>query len=62
METKSLLESKTLWLNVAAIIIALLAMPEVVGILPVTWLPYIAAITAVLNVIVRMYTTQPIGK
>lgn len=53
--------SKTIIVNVLLGVVAILALPEVVGILPVTVLPIIAAVTPIVNVILRMMTVRPVS-
>lgn len=57
MDAKGLLESKTFWLNV--VIVALVAFQALDG---VAWIDpkAQAAIVAVLNVIMRLLTNQPV--
>lgn len=53
--------SKTLWLNAISFILVVLALPQFNSIIPATWIPAIAIITAVLNAIVRtFFTSTPI--
>lgn len=51
-------QSKTLWLNVVAGLIALLA--AIAPSVPQNLMPVIALITAVANVVLRFLTNQPI--
>lgn len=55
---KSMFTSRTFWVNVLSAILAVLALPEV-NLLPSTYLPYIGAATAVINVILRRLTIEP---
>jgi hypothetical protein len=58
---KSIFESKTVWLNIIAFILLVLALPQFISVIPAVWIPYIALITAVLNGILRIFfTSQPI--
>ncbi len=61
METKPWYESKTVWLNALAILVAvgyyLLDQP---GVVPAQYLVYATAIIGALNLVLRMLTTQPI--
>ena len=50
--------STTIWLNIAAFVAMVLALPEVSGIIPPVAVPIIAAITAVANLLVRVYRTS----
>jgi hypothetical protein len=48
-----LLRSKTVWLNVLGVLVAVLALPEFVAIVPVSALPYVGAVLAVANMALR---------
>lgn len=59
---KNILASKTVWFNVISFVLALVALPEFISILPATALPYIAVLTSVGNMVLRLYfTTQPLS-
>ena len=51
IDTKSIFASKTLWVNVAGLLLT------VSGVIPA---PYRAIVAAIANVITRFYTTQPV--
>ena len=55
---KPIMASKTVWLNLATVLAAALAVPEVSGIIPAAALPYLLALNAVLNIVVRVYATS----
>ena len=56
------MQSKTFWLNLISSVLVILALPEFVSLLPVEAIRYIALITTVGNVVLRMFfTTQPIS-
>lgn len=61
MQAKSILLSKTFWFNVAAILAALSETTEFTNVIPVTWMPAFAAVVAVVNVILRTQTEQPVA-
>lgn len=55
--------SKTLWLNITAILIVFVGMlmgPEFQEILPKDWGKYLVAITAFLNVVLRTLSKSPL--
>lgn len=60
MDTKPFFLSKTEWLNIIALVLAVLAIPEFVAVVPTAWLPYIALLTAVGNMILRTISDKPI--
>ena len=55
------LRSKTIWFNLITGILAILALPEIVAVLPVTFLPQLAVINALGNLILRVLTNQPLA-
>jgi hypothetical protein len=61
-EIKKWYTSKTFWFNIITAILAILAMPEVLAIIPVEYLKYIAAIGVIGNIILRFKTIEAIGK
>ena len=50
---KSAFSSRTIWLNIIAAVIAILALPEVSTLIPATYLPTISGLVAALNLILR---------
>jgi len=53
--------SKTLWFNVITFVLGVLAMTEFNDIAPTNWAKYLLLITAIGNLILRMFfTTTPI--
>ena len=59
-DAKSLLQSKTFWVNLGVFLVAVLGSPAVTGIIPATAMPYILALVAAVNIALRMVTTQPV--
>ena len=53
-------ESKTIWWNILMVVPVVLAVPELLAVLPVSWLPYILALSAVINVFLRFATVAPV--
>lgn len=58
MEAKPFYQSKSLWFNLITIILAVLALPEFVSILPPAWLVYLGFINAIGNMIIRTFFTN----
>ena len=61
MEPKPWWASKTLWFNVltlAVLVIGVLVSQE--GLVPEGWLKWLGAVAAVINVILRFITNQPL--
>lgn len=59
--TKKWYQSKTIWLNIITGVLAILALPEFISLLPVSELPYVALVNAVGNAILRMINTTTIS-
>lgn len=57
---KSLVASKTFWLNFISFIVVILAIPEFTALIPATWLPVIALVNAAGNMWLRMNGSVPI--
>lgn len=57
---KSFWTSKTFWFNALTLIVFVFTLPEVAAIVPENWWKYILAGNAVINVILRFLTSQPI--
>ena len=55
---KSIVESKTFWLNAISALVMVLGSPELLGIVPPGSAGYFAAAVAVLNIILRVYFTN----
>lgn len=58
MEAKVWYTSKTLWFNIITFTLAVLALTQFQGIIPASWLTYIAFATAIGNLILRMFFTS----
>ena len=58
---KSILSSKTVWLNFIVFILLVLSLPQLGAVVSAVAVPWIALITAVLNGILRIFfTAQPL--
>jgi hypothetical protein len=55
-------KSKVIWLNTATILSLALALPDVTAIIPASATPYIGALNAVINLILRVNTGVPLGR
>lgn len=60
MTPKPIFASKTFWLNIIGLILAMLALPEFVGLIPEAYLPTIMAVQGALNIVVRFLTDSPV--
>jgi hypothetical protein len=60
--TKAWWKSKTVWLNAATITSLAMALPDVTAVIPVSFTPYIGALNAVINLILRVNTGVPLGR
>ena len=61
MESKPIYLSKVFWFNILTALAAIAAIPEITTILDPAWLKYIVALNAIGNVILRVFTSTPIG-
>jgi len=61
MESKVFWQSKTFWLNLLGTLLAIVSASDLVPLLPPAALPYVAGVTAVLNIILRSLKTQQAG-
>jgi len=59
--TQKWYKSRTLWLNIISAVLAILALPEFISVLPVSALPYIALASAIGNMILRVISTKSIS-
>lgn len=57
---KSIWYSRTIWINTGLFIVSILSLTEVTNFLPKEWSPMVSAVVAVLNVVLRLYTTHAI--
>lgn len=58
---KSALLSKTIWINIASFIVAAGELTEVINIIPPTWEGAGAAVLALINLALRMFTVRPVA-
>lgn len=58
---KSVFNSRTLWFNVASFVIAISELTEVTSIIPDDWRPGLAALVAMINVALRLYSVRPVA-
>jgi len=61
VNSKKWYQSKTFWFNILALIVAIAAGFGYTGKLPVEWAVFVPAIVALINLILRFATKQPIG-
>ncbi len=57
VRTKHWYESKVVWLNVVTFAVMALSLPQVTGIVPPEATTFVGALSAVLNLILRMFFT-----
>ncbi len=55
-------ESKTLWFNILALVVAIAAAFGYTGELPPEWSIFVPAIVAIINIALRIVTHQPIER
>lgn len=60
MEAKSILASKTFWVNVAAILATVIGSPEFAAIIPESWMVYIPPALGMMNIVLRTVTSKPV--
>lgn len=62
MNQKQFWQSKTVWWNLITLVLAVLALPEFISIIPISWTPVIGMLNGIGNLILRVYfTTQPVS-
>ena len=54
---KSWYQSRTVWLNLITLLVAGLAVPDVISLVPPDGMKYLLAASALLNLILRVYFT-----
>lgn len=57
----SVLNSRTMWLNVIPIVVGILSMTDVVALIPSHYMPMYTMIVAALNMILRTQTVRPVA-
>jgi hypothetical protein len=62
MEAKKWYLSKTFWFNVIAIVVMVLGSFGYTGEVPEEWAAIVPAIIAIVNLILRFVTKQPVGR
>ena len=62
MDSKKFYQSKTFWFNVIALIVMVLGAFGYEGEIPEEWAALVPAILAIVNLILRFVTKQPIEK
>ncbi len=60
-EPKSLFKSRTFWFNAAVALVAMLSADNVVKIIPARFAPFASALVACVNIVLRLYTTEPVS-
>jgi hypothetical protein len=55
---KAWFESKTVWFNIITGIIAVLALPTVLQVVPTAWMPAIGIVDSIGNWVLRVYFTS----
>lgn len=60
MDTKPWYKSKTMWLNIAAVVAAAPFIPEVAAIIPDSWVRPVAAAVALINLALRFNGAQSV--
>lgn len=55
---KTIGQSKTVYFNVIVFIVAILAMPEFISVIPEVYLPFVVLIGALGNLILRVFFTS----
>lgn len=58
---QSIFVSKTFWINLAGIVIAVLQANDVIAVLPPSTLKYTGAVIAVINIVLRFATVRPVA-
>ena len=61
---KPVIKSKTVWANIVTLLLALpmlLASPEIAALIPAGVMPFLLALNAGLNIVLRLYTDTALG-
>ena len=56
----SILQSRTVWMAIATVLVGVLALPEVVAVIPLRFMPIITAVIGVANFGLRLVTVRPV--
>lgn len=56
----SLFSSRTVWVAVGTVVVGILALPDVVAIIPLRYLPIVTAIIGAVNFVLRLVTVRPV--
>jgi uncharacterized membrane-anchored protein len=56
----SVLSSRTLWVAVGTVLVGILALPDVVAVIPLRYLPIVTAIIGAINFGLRLVTVRPV--
>jgi hypothetical protein len=57
----SVLSSRTLWVAVGTVLVGILALPDVVAIIPLRYLPMVTALIGAVNFALRLATVRPVA-
>ena len=57
----SVLNSRTVWVAVGTVLVGVLALPDVVAIIPLRFLPVVTAIIGAVNFVLRLSTVRPVA-
>lgn len=61
LEAKPWYESRTIWLMLAMVFLSAISAQDIVKVIPLSWMPYITAIGALVGILVRFATNQPVS-
>jgi hypothetical protein len=57
----SVLSSRTLWVAVGTVLVGILALPDVVAVIPLRYLPMVTALIGAVNFALRLATVRPVA-
>lgn len=57
-KTKSLVQSREVWILGLTFVLAVLALPEFVSVIPASWLPAIALMGSMITLVLRIFFTE----